>query len=76
MKNKSTLQRLKIILDCGPPIAPSNSNVTFVGTKFGNTAVVHCETGYQIDGATDTMTCESNGMWSSGIVCAQIGKYV
>ncbi|KAH3846134.1 hypothetical protein DPMN_088430 [Dreissena polymorpha] len=62
-----------MFLDCGSPVPTPKSNVKYGETKVGSKAVVDCTTGYEINGATDTMMCRQNGTWGPEITCFKTG---
>ncbi|KAH3846140.1 hypothetical protein DPMN_088436 [Dreissena polymorpha] len=61
------------LIDCGSPVPTAKSTVTYGETKVGSKAVMDCTTGYEINGATDTMTCRQNGTWGPEITCFKTG---
>ncbi|XP_052269141.1 uncharacterized protein LOC127870742, partial [Dreissena polymorpha] len=56
-------------IDCGIPPTISNAKVTYASTLLDDTATVQCDLGYSIKGSSDTMFCDNNGNWTSGLSC-------
>jgi hypothetical protein len=67
------------ISDCGALSTKlTNANVTQSGTKYLDTTVYTCDTGYMIaiGNVSLTVTCQSDGNWSDSVpTCIQTGKY-
>ncbi|XP_060590254.1 sushi, von Willebrand factor type A, EGF and pentraxin domain-containing protein 1-like [Ruditapes philippinarum] len=55
------------IKDCGTPKNVTNGNLHFIGTKFGSTASLVCDKGYDGNG---TISCLDTGSWETPPRCS------
>lgn len=61
-------------VNCGDLQAPLNGQVTFSSTDSGSIATYHCNNGYILDGESERVCQESNGVWSGRAPTCR-GKY-
>ena len=61
-------------VDCGNPASVAHADVSYTNTRYQDTAIYTCQSGYSLDASdhtdnTVTVNCQANKAWSSTPTC-------